>query len=279
MQATIQYIKSELADLYPETEMQGFIRIIFENVLALNYTDIILQKDKKIDDESFESIKQIVDRLKTHEPIQYILGETEFYDLTLNVNPAVLIPRPETEELVHWVLNSNVSSESRIIDIGTGSGCIPLAFKKGLPNANVFGVDISEGALRTAAENAARNNLEIEFIHADILKWKKYSWMNYDIIVSNPPYVRNCEKKLMEKNVLAYEPDGALFVEDNNPLIFYKTIAEFAQANLNENGWLFYEINEYLGEEMIKLVNGLGFREIELRTDLNGKDRMLKCQK
>jgi len=279
MHTTIQYIKSELAELYPEREIQGFIRIIFESVLNFSYTDIIVHKDKKINTVEFEKIKTIVVRLKTHEPIQYIFGETEFYELKLKVNRTTLIPRPETEELVHWILNRTINPESQILDIGTGSGCIPLALKNEMPNAEVYGIDISERALQIAKENAIHNNLEVEFLKADIFNWKQYDWQQYNVIVSNPPYVRNNEKELMDSNVLEYEPEGALFVDDNNPLIFYRTIAEFARENLLENGWLFFEINEYLGKEMVALVNSLGFSNIELKKDINGKDRMLGCRK
>lgn len=279
MQATIQYIKSELADFYPESEIQGLMRIVFESVLNFTYTDIILQKDKQLERTDSERIKAIIERLKTYEPIQYIVGETEFYDLKVKVNRATLIPRPETEELVHWLRNSNIKPGAQILDIGTGSGCIPLAIKKGLPQVTVSGVDISDGALQMAKENAALNKLKVDFFCVDILNWSNYEWQKYDVIISNPPYVRECEKKQMEKNVLEYEPNGALFVADDNPLIFYKTIAEFAQTNLNENGYLFFEINEYLGKEMIQLVKGLGFRDIELRKDINKRDRMLRCRR
>lgn len=279
MQATIQYIKSELAKLYPETEIQGFIRIIFDSVMDLSYTDIILRKDEKVNRNDFETITMIVTRLKTYEPIQYILGECEFYGLQLIVNPAVLIPRPETEELVQWIIQRNIVSGAKILDIGTGSGCIALALKNELGEVTVNGVDISEEALKVAKTNATENNLSVDFFQVDILDWKSYTWQKYDVIVSNPPYVREFEKKLMESNVLEYEPDGALFVEDNNPLVFYKTIAEFALVNLSKNGYLFFEINEYLGAEMKDMLKGLGFNNIEVKADINGKDRMLVCRK
>ncbi len=279
MQATIQYIKRELAQSYPETEIQGFVRIIFETVLELSYTDIILQNDRKLNTKEFETIKNIVTRLKTNEPIQYILGECEFYGLKLNVNSAVLIPRQETEELVHWVVQSNVKSGPNILDVGTGSGCIALALKKELDDAIVSAVEISEEALQVAKSNGAKNKINVDFYQADIIGWENYAWNKYDVIVSNPPYVRNCEKKLMESNVLEYEPEGALFVEDDNPLIFYATIAEFAMKNLVEGGYLFFEINEYLGAEMKLLLKSLGFSAIEVKKDINGKDRMLVCQK
>lgn len=268
-----------MAAYYPETEIQGFIRIIFDAVLGLSYSDIFLQKDKKLSTEELATIEKIVKRLKTYEPIQYILGECDFYNLKLKVNPSVLIPRPETEELVQWILTSDVKSGAKILDIGTGSACIPLALKNALKNATISAVDISEKALETARENARANKLEIDLFQADILNWRNYKWQKYDVIVSNPPYVRECEKKLMDSNVLEFEPEGALFVDDDNPLIFYKTIAEFSLENLAENGYLFFEINEYLGAEMKALVYRLGFRDVELRKDIDGKNRMLACRK
>ncbi|MEN8116473.1 MAG: peptide chain release factor N(5)-glutamine methyltransferase [Bacteroidota bacterium] len=279
MQATIQYIKKELAGLYPESETHGFIRLILGAVCGLNYTDLILQKNKIIDDSKVAGIKNIVERLKSFEPIQYILGETEFCDLCLQVNPSVLIPRPETEELVDWIVKSEIKNSAAILDIGTGSGCIPLSIKRKLADAQVFGIDISEQAVQVATKNAALNNLDVEFFQADILNWKKNEWDKYDVIVSNPPYVRESEKKLMQPNVLDYEPETALFVSDTDPLIFYRTIAEFAHVNLTENGWLFFEINENMGREMRKLLQDSGFHSVDIKKDINGKDRMSVCRK
>jgi len=279
MHKTIQYIKTELAAYYPDTEISGFIRLLSESVLGMSYTDMILKKDRIVTAEEINTITEIVDRLKKHEPIQYILGETEFYGLTLEVNPAVLIPRPETEELVHLIVKSQIPSQAKILDIGTGSGCIALALKNELPDSIVMGVDISEAALETAKKNALKNELDVEFKLADILNWKDYSWPKMDVIVSNPPYVRELEKEKMEKNVLAFEPEGALFVSDNDPLIFYKAIAEFAQENLLNKGRLYFEINEYLGVEMKGLVKSLGFSEVNLHQDINGRNRMLECLK
>lgn len=279
MQVTIQYIKAELAALYPETEIDGFIRLIFDAVLGFSYTDLILHKNKILNSEEQVRIQEIIARLKTKEPIQYILGECEFYGLTFRLNSAVLIPRPETEELVHWIINSEISSDAKILDIGSGSGCIPLALKNEMPMAKISSVDISEKALKTAHANANDLGLDVNFLQADILNWQNYSWEKYDVVVSNPPYVRESEKQLMDDNVLKYEPDGALFVKDDDPLIFYRTIAKFAQQKLNENGYLFFEINEYLGAEMKCLLKELNYREIELRKDLSGKNRMLKCKK
>jgi len=279
MQKTIQYIKTELEAYYPDTEISGFIRLLSESVLGMSYTDMILKKDRIATAEETSRITEIIDRLKKHEPIQYILGETEFYGLTLEVNPAVLIPRPETEELVHLIAKSQLPSQAKILDIGTGSGCIALALKNELTDSAVMGVDISEAALETAKKNAVKNELDVEFKLADILNWKDYSWPQLDVIVSNPPYVRELEKEKMEQNVLAFEPDGALYVPDNDPLIFYKAIAEFAQKNLSNKGRLYFEINEYLGEEMKELVESLKFHEVKLHQDINGRNRMLECVK
>ena len=279
MQKTIQYIRAELAPFYPETEITGFIQLIMNSVLGLSYTQMVLEKDRVL--ETFESdrIKAIVERLKTHEPIQYILGVAEFYGLELNVQPGVLIPRPETEELVDWICKTKIPTIAKMLDIGTGSGCIPLALKNELPAAEVMAVDVSENALLIATENAQKHQLEVIFELADILKWHERSWPRFDVIVSNPPYVMEREKKQMEANVLEYEPGLALFVSDTDPLIFYRTIAQFASKQLNESGYLFFEINENLGDEMVELVKQLGFKSIELRRDLNGKNRMLRCRK
>ena len=279
MQKTIQYIRAELAPFYPETEISGFIQMIMNSVLGLSYTQMILEKARVLETTETDRIKRIVQRLKTHEPIQYILGVAEFYGLQLKVKPGVLIPRPETEELVEWICKTEIPASAKILDIGTGSGCIPLALKNELPTTVVIAVDVSETALSFATENAQKNKLEVAFEHADILNWQELSWPQFDVIVSNPPYVMEREKKQMEANVLEHEPELALFVSDTDPLIFYRTIAQFAAKQLNERGYLFFEINENLGDEMVALVKQLGFKSIELRRDLNNKDRMLRCQK
>jgi release factor glutamine methyltransferase len=278
MKATIQYINSELAGFYPVSEIEGFTRIIFEVVCSLNFTEQVLKKHEKISKPDFEKIKTIISRLKNFEPIQYILGETEFYGLKLEVNPSVLIPRPETEELVQWVLKSKFPENSKILDIGTGSGCIALALKSRLKNAEVFGIDISENALVVARQNAIKNNLDVDFFHADILKWKHYNWQTFDVIVSNPPYIRENERILMHSNVLDYEPENALFVTDSEPLVFYRAIAAFANKYLSGNGMLFLEINENLGLEMNEMLIDCGFSGIEIRKDINGKNRMICCR-
>lgn len=279
MKATIQFINSELHGLYPVSEIEGFTRIIFESVCGWSFTRQLVKKHEKIQEPDFLKIQEIITRLKTFEPIQYILGETEFFGLRLIVNPSVLIPRPETEELVDWIVRSDLPPDSRILDIGTGSGCIALALKSVLKNAAVSGIDISEGALETAHENAAKNKLDVRFNQSDILKNDNSNNEVYDVIVSNPPYIREREKLLMLPNVLEYEPGNALFVPDSDPLVFYRSIAAFAIKNLSENGKLFLEINENLGHEMKNMLVDFGFCNIEIRKDINEKNRMICCTK
>lgn len=279
MKATIQFINSELHGLYPVSEIEGFTRIIFESVCGWSFTRQLVKKHEKIQEPDFLKIQEIITRLKTFEPIQYILGETEFFGLRLIVNPSVLIPRPETEELVDWIVRSDLPPDSRILDIGTGSGCIALALKSVLKNAAVSGIDISEKALETAHENAAKNKLDVRFNQSDILKNDNSNNEVYDVIVSNPPYIREREKLLMLPNVLEYEPGNALFVPDSDPLVFYRSIAAFAIKNLAENGKLFLEINENLGHEMKNMLVDFGFCNIEIRKDINEKNRMICCTK
>lgn len=279
MLLTIQYIKKELTGLYPETEIESFIRLLFESVCGWNYTAQFLNKDRIIEKVYSQEIEKAVLRLKKFEPIQYIFGETEFFGLKLKVNPSVLIPRPETEELVNWIIENKLSGSSRILDIGTGSGCIALSLKNQIKEAKIFGVDISEEALKVAKNNAILNDLEVRFFQVDILNWENFKWGLFDVIVSNPPYVCEIEKQEMQLNVLKYEPENALFVPDEEPLIFYERIAEFAQKYLGVNGKLFFEINENLGEKLLKLLEDKGFVDIELKKDINNKTRMLCSRK
>lgn len=279
MKATIQYIERELAGLYPNTEIEGFTRIIFEAVCGWGFTEQVVKKHEQVSATDFGKIEAIVVRLKQFEPIQYILGETEFYGLRLKVNPSVLIPRPETEELVQWIIQGNLPENSRILDIGTGSGCIALSLKSHLKNIQVSGMDISEKALEVARQNALKNRLEVDFFQADVLSWEDFEWDFYDVIVSNPPYIRESEKPQMHANVLEYEPENALFVSDGDPLLYYRSIAAFAKKHLVEKGLLFFEINENLGTEINELLVEYGFGDIEIRKDINGKFRMVCCLK
>jgi len=275
MQAIIQYIEKELEHHYPKEEIQGLTRIIMESLTGWNFSEQILNRNKIIKNENLWKVKSIVSRLKKNEPIQYILGETEFFGLKLVVNPSVLIPRQETEELVDLILGKTVDRKCSVLDIGTGSGCIALALKSRLKNAIVFGTDFSENALNLARFNAEKNHLVVGFFQSDILKWEDYNWKNFDVIVSNPPYVLESEKRQMRSNVLDYEPESALFVPDSNALLFYRRITEFAVKYLNEGGSLFFEINENMGDAMVDLLSDSGLKDIELRMDINGKKRMI----
>ena len=288
----INIIKLELKNYYDINEINSFINIIFDKLLSLSKIEIHSNKNIIIDDKIEKKINQIIDDLKNEKPIQYIFGETEFFDLKFEVNKNVLIPRPETEELIDWIISNThpLTQNERvnninILDIGTGSGCIAISLAKNLPNANVYAIDISENALEIAKKNALKNKVKIIFAKYDILSDMNLFSKNktlgekqifFDIIVSNPPYVRELEKKMMSKNVLNYEPETALFVENSNPLIFYDKICNFANKYLKPKGKIYFEINEYLSKEMIELIKNHNFTNIELKKDINNKDRMIK---
>lgn len=267
--------KEELKTIYPQREVESIIYILLEHLLNYSKIEIQLNKNEIIEQNVSEKLIIALRDLKKSIPIQYIVGETEFYDLIFKVNEHTLIPRQETEELVHAIINSNKVYAPKILDIGTGSGCIPIVLAHNISGANLSSVDISAEAIVIAKENANLNKVTIDFYHRDFLRWEDYLWeKDYDIIVSNPPYVKESEKAMMEENVLAYEPHTALFVDDNDPLIFYRRIAEFAKVHLKKGGTLYFEINEALGQEMIELLESLGFSSVRLIKDLNGRDRM-----
>jgi len=274
------YFIQELTPLYDAGEAESFFYLVLEAKHQLKRVDLALQPDLVFSDEEIVIWNFILEQLKKEIPIQYILGVTHFYGLEFEVNSAVLIPRPETEELVDWiVLKSkikNQKSKLKILDIGTGSGCIAIALAKNLPNAQVFALDVSEQALATAKTNAELNQVTIQFLHQSILETENLG-QQFDVIVSNPPYVRELEKQEIKKNVLDNEPHLALFVEDNDALIFYRKIAQLAQKNLNPQGQLYFEINQYLGQEMLDLLHEMGFKNSELRQDIYGNDRMIEC--
>ncbi|OAD91246.1 protein-(glutamine-N5) methyltransferase, release factor-specific [Aequorivita soesokkakensis] len=267
-----------LSGIYPSEEIQSFFNILSEKYLNLSRIEIALNPEKEISKEDAEKFQAALLRLKNYEPIQYILGETEFFSLPFKVNQHTLIPRPETEELVEWILNNSEFriQNSEFLDIGTGSGCIAISLAKNLPDSKIFALDISEQALKVAQQNSELNEVKVDFIQADILKTKTLP-KQYDVIVSNPPYVRELEKKQMQQNVLKYEPDSALYVKDKDPLLFYRVISQLAKNHLKANGKLFFEINEYLADELTELLKIEGFQNIEIKKDIFGKDRMLKC--
>ena len=272
-----KYFISELSNSYPETEIQSFFNILIEFKLNLSRVELALQPMIEFNVTDLDFFQKALKGLKKQLPIQYIIGETEFYGLLFRVNKNVLIPRPETEELVNWIIEEHKrSSTLKILDIGTGSGCIAISLAKNLINAEVFALDVSSEALITSKLNAEINNVAIQFIEADILTLSKLP-NTFDIIVSNPPYVRELEKEQMQQNVLANEPHLALFVKDENPLLFYNAIADFAKNHLIKNGNLYFEINQYLGKQTIKLLQSKSFKNIQLKKDIFGADRMIKA--
>lgn len=297
---TLSNLKSlffkELTGIYPNEEILSFYYILIKHRLKLEKTAIFLEPNSKVSKNDFTYLDKAILSLKQEKPVQYITGKTQFYGLDFKVNQHVLIPRPETEELVNWILsdikhreetskNKQLTTKDQrphtILDIGTGSGCIAISLAKNIPKSKISAIDISNKALETAKENANINAVKVNFIEQDILSFPtKYSSSNskkYDIIVSNPPYVRELEKQEMKKNVLQNEPPLALFVDNENPLLFYNKIADFALENLFEDGKLFLEINQYLAIETVSLLKQKGFRIIELREDIFGNKRMLKA--
>jgi len=284
-----------LTTLYDSQETESIILLTISEITHLSNATIKAFPEKEITSEQIQQLQNILIQLQTGKPIQYILGYTEFYGLKFLVNPTVLIPRPETEELVEWVLSSVSSPDSyweqlpvgsfHLLDIGTGSGCIAISLKKNLHGAQVSAIDISPEALQTAKQNAKLNEVEINFIEADILNLKSdpdnYRDENpkFEIIISNPPYVTLKDKSQMHINVTNFEPHTALFVPEDDPLIFYKAIADFAINNLTANGLLFFEINESYGQETVDLLTEKGFKYIELKKDMGNKYRMIRAVK
>jgi len=272
----ISFIKSELKGFYPMSEIDSFVYLIFEQLLNYSRTKLLISQDIEIREDSYHNILNIIRDLKLYKPIQYILGKTIFYNLTFNVTPGVLIPRPETEELVHWIIKENPDEYKRILDVGTGSGCIAISLAKNLPESVVYASDISSKALTVTKNNSKLNNVDIQIMKLDILNTDNKLNEKIDIIVSNPPYVTEKEKKLMHKNVLDFEPESALFVPDNNPLLFYRAIIDFGINHLNPGGKIYFEVNESYGKETALLLEKRNFRDITLKKDINGKDRMLR---
>ena len=287
------YFNDALLGYYPETEINSFFFILAESIIGLKRIDVTLKYEALIKSETYDKFQMAVERLQRYEPIQYIIGDTEFYGLNFKVDTSVLIPRPETEELISWILEDVKARELNskplnILDIGTGSGCIAISLARHLPKAKVFAVDVSKAALKIAKANALYNKVDVEFIEGDILKLNSNSFFSlvkdapkgnnerFDIIVSNPPYVRELEKDLMTDNVLKYEPHIALFVKDDDALLFYRKITQLSKQILSSTGQLYFEINEYLGEDTQLLMKKEGFEHIKLKQDIFEKDRMIK---
>jgi release factor glutamine methyltransferase len=275
-------IRRQLAGQYPVTEIESFIRILFGNYLNMNSLQIYLSHDHELPPGAEPQIRAAIDDLKKYRPIQYILGETEFYGFKFEVTPDVLIPRPETEELVDWVLHEyDKNAALSIVDIGAGSGCIAVALAAGFRNAGVWAVDISEAALAVARRNTLKNRVKVHFLQKDVLKddLTDFEPASLDVIVSNPPYVTLPEKRQIQPNVLEYEPHQALFTPGHDALIFYKRIAAFGTKGLKPHGKVFFEINEAFPAEVAEILKQHGYSDIVTRKDINGKWRMISAQK
>lgn len=275
MRSLFIYIKNILEGHYPATEITSLSRIIIEHILYRQFSPLLL--DREASDEDRHTVEMIVERLKNREPIQHILGETTFYSLPFYVNRHVLVPRPETEELVELILkDADKNAELNILDIGTGSGAIAIALAKHLPKAKVEAWDVSPGAIAKARENAKRNEVEVTLAEIDVFS-ELPNGKKYDIIVSNPPYVLESEKAEMDKNVLDYDPHLALFVSDDDPLLFYRRIAEVGRDLLVSSGKLYFEINRSQGLNTVNMLEGMNYQKVELFKDISKCDRMIKA--
>ena len=267
---------SELSSIYEMDELNSIFNLLSEDYLKIPRSKILLADEIDLNESNQNLFSSALERLKTHMPIQYVLGKTTFMNLEFKVNSSVLIPRPETEELVRLMLKEDLDGKE-VLDIGTGSGCIAISLTKNLHNAKVSALDISKDALEVALENAELNNVNIEFIHADIFEYQ--SDKKYDVIVSNPPYVLESEKMLMKQNVLNYEPEIALFVDDINALKYYESVIKFSLNNLNSQGQIFFETNENYKDELNKLAQNYEYNIIEFKLDINDKNRFLILSK
>jgi release factor glutamine methyltransferase len=274
------YLTRELSGLYTERETRSIANIIIPRIFGISTTLYRLKENETVaDNRKIAKVISFCRELKAGRPLQYVMGETQFYDCIIKVSRGVLIPRPETEELVDLIVKENKGFAGTIIDIGTGSGCIAVALAVNFPSSQVTGLDVSGKAIRTAIENSKINNAIVKFLKADLFKIKPAEIKNADIIVSNPPYIRNSEKLLMKKNVLDFEPHRALFVPDNDPLKFYHAILDLAGHVLNPNGLVYFEINEAMGKPVRDLLESHKYREIKIIKDINGKDRIAKGKK
>lgn len=271
--------RNELKGLYPRPEITRLIDMVLEEVLELPRVNLRIEDEREIRESDLAVLKSVLEGLKQEKPVQYLLGRAWFYDMQLKVNPSVLIPRPETEELVHWIIDEQDGLPEGIIDLGTGSGCIAIALAKEFPNSKVYGVDVDVKALNLAQENAKLTGADIDFYLFDILKDESLGFQKYEIMVSNPPYVTEEDGRYMQKNVLENEPHKALFAPGVDPLIFYRRIVDLADGHLRAGGRLYFEINERFGAEIRSFLMDRGYHDVVLRKDLNGKDRMIKARK
>jgi len=280
IQAAYQQLLVQLYELYDQREAANIADLVIEAVTGQKKIDRIVYKDLLVNEVQQQELHKIGTELLEHRPVQYVLGQVWFRDMQLRVNESVLIPRPETEELVDWIIKDIQASgktELSLLDIGTGSGCIPIAVRKKIPGVAVSGVDVSDDALQVAILNSIEQKVLVDFLHLDFLNESEWNHLGkYNIIASNPPYIKKSEEAYMSANVLKHEPHLALFVPDEDPLLFYKAIVKFATAHLKEEGAVYVEINETLGEEVKVLFLDKGFSKVEVRKDMQGKDRMVK---
>ncbi len=275
----IRKFREELRTHYPDNEIRNMGYLFAEHLLNYSKIDFHLKDQEPISADIIEKFEHALTRLKNWEPVQYITGTTEFYGLPFTVDHRVLIPRPETEELADWIIRENRSMGGIVLDIGTGSGCLAVSLAANLPSAGVWGIDVSEGALSVAKENAALNKVKVTFFKMDILGADCALQQKVQVMVSNPPYVRGSEKQLMRRNVLDYEPETALFVPDHDPLLYYRNIVLMGRKFLADGGKIYFEINEAFPDEVAKLLQSSGFYGIEVRKDLAGKPRMVRAMK
>ncbi|GDX51135.1 release factor glutamine methyltransferase [Bacteroidota bacterium] len=277
--SAFQNLLDSFCDSYERDEAEMIARIVFEDVFDLKPSSIVIDADKDFSFEKSERLTQIIQRLKNHEPVQYVTGKAFFYGNEFEVNSSVLIPRPETEELVQWIIESTSNKKQNILDIGTGSGCIAISIKKILSEADVFATDSSLGALDIAKRNSENLQQQIHFKKSDILQSENPFNIQFDIIVSNPPYITEAEKSSLDKNVIQFEPHEALFAIGDDAMIFYRKIIAFANKFLKEGGQIFFEVNQQYGKEVVKLLNENNFKNTKLKKDLNGNDRMVRAVK
>ena len=280
MHPAYNYIKQAINGQYPDTEASAIAKAILTDVFQLSTTDLYASKDMNFSTNQAEKLEVIITRLRANEPLQYILGNCYFCGLDFHVEPGVLIPRPETVELVEWIISDRKDNDSliRILDIGTGSGCISISLAKNLPKSEVHAWDISEDAIRIASGNAARLDANVRFRQTDVLGQVPTDTM-MNVIVSNPPYITEAERIGMDANVTDWEPDTALFVPDNAPLLFYERISDIGKQILTPDGTLYFEINQRFGTETVDMLRKKRYRNVELRKDLSGNDRMIKAER
>lgn len=278
MNPIVSYIKQTLQGYYPDSEIVPMAKLLLTQVFGMSVVELYAGKDTIFSANEQKQLDDILIRLQKQEPIQYIIGMEEFYGLTFEVNGDVLIPRPETGELIDWIVKEHKHAQAKILDVGTGSGCIAISLAKNLEAAEVVSWDVSEEALQVAARNCRRNDVRVILEHRDVLQASP-TGERFDMIVSNPPYITEKEKTDMSANVLDWEPELALFVPDDKPLLFYQKIAELGVDMLVPGGKLYFEINREYGRQTVDMLVGLGYKNIELRKDLFQNDRMIKAEK